>query len=61
MITGDIRIPRRPSAGKLGILTGPGGAITGMELERMSDAGAGRRVPEFSVYAGCSPSTRCAS
>ena len=55
MITGDHKDTAAAIGRELGILTGPGGAITGMELERMSDAELARRVPEFSVYARVQP------
>ena len=55
MITGDHKDTAAAIGRELGILTGPGGAITGAELDRMSDAELTRRVPEFSVYARVQP------
>ncbi len=51
MITGDHKDTAMAIAEELGILKGPGQALTGMELDRLSDNVLETRVEEFSVYA----------
>lgn len=55
MITGDHKITATAIAKKLGILENEDEAITGLELEQMSDADLERNVKNFSVYARVSP------
>lgn len=55
MITGDHKITATAIAKKLGILEKEEEAITGIELEKMTDAELEKRVRQYSVYARVSP------
>ena len=55
MITGDHKITATAIAKKLGILENEDEAITGTELEQMSDEELERNVRKYSVYARVSP------
>ena len=55
MITGDHKITATAIAKKLGILENEDEAITGLELEKMSDEELERNVRHYSVYARVSP------
>lgn len=55
MITGDHKITATAIAKKLGILEKEEEAITGLELEKMSDEELEKRVRQYSVYARVSP------
>lgn len=55
MITGDHKDTAAAIGRELGILTTGGGAITGAELDRLSDAELARRVPDYSVFARVQP------
>ena len=55
MITGDHRITATAIARKLGILENDNEAITGSELEQMSDEDLIQNVRKYSVYARVSP------
>ncbi len=55
MITGDHKITATAIAKKLGILEKEEEAITGLELEKMSDEELEKKVRQFSVYARVSP------
>ena len=55
MITGDHKITATAIAKKLGILEKEEEAITGQELERMSDEELEKNVRKYSVYARVSP------
>lgn len=55
MITGDHKITATAIAKKLGILEEGDEAITGLELEQMSDEELEKNVRKFSVYARVSP------
>lgn len=55
MITGDHKITATAIAKKLGILEKEEEAITGLELEKMSDEELERKVRQYSVYARVSP------
>jgi Ca2+-transporting ATPase len=51
MITGDHKDTATAIAEELGVLKGPEQALTGMELDRLSDDVLAKRVHEFAVYA----------
>ena len=55
MITGDHKITATAIAKKLGILEDESEAITGLELEKMSDEELEKNVRNYSVYARVSP------
>ena len=55
MITGDHKITATAIAKKLGILENEDEAITGQELEKMSDEDLEKNVRNYSVYARVSP------
>ena len=55
MITGDHKITATAIAKKLGILENENEAITGQELEKMSDEELEKNVRQYSVYARVSP------
>ena len=55
MITGDHKITATAIAKKLGILEKEDEAITGLELEKMSDEELEKKVRHYSVYARVSP------
>ena len=55
MITGDHKITATAIAKKLGILENESEAITGQELEKMSDEDLQKNVRKYSVYARVSP------
>lgn len=55
MITGDHKITATAIAKKLGILENENEAITGAELEQMSDEELEKNVRKYSVYARVSP------
>ncbi len=55
MITGDHKITATAIAKKLGILENEDEAITGAELEKMSDEDLEKNVRKYSVYARVSP------
>ncbi len=55
MITGDHKITATAIAKKLGILEKEDEAITGLELEKMSDEELEKKVRQYSVYARVSP------
>ena len=55
MITGDQKITATAIAKKLGILEDESEAITGLELEKMSDEELEKNVRNYSVYARVSP------
>ena len=55
MITGDHKITATAIAKKLGILENESEAITGQELEKMSDEELQKNVRKYSVYARVSP------
>ncbi len=55
MITGDHKITATAIAKKLGILENEDEAITGLELEKMSDEELEKNVRNYSVYARVSP------
>ena len=55
MITGDHKITATAIAKKLGILENEDEAITGLELEQMSDEDLEKNVRKYSVYARVSP------
>lgn len=55
MITGDHKITATAIAKKLGILEKEEEAITGLELEKMSDEELEKNVRQYSVYARVSP------
>ena len=55
MITGDHKITATAIAKKLGILENEDEAITGHELEKMSDEDLEKNVRHYSVYARVSP------
>ena len=55
MITGDHKITATAIAKKLGILEDENEAITGQELEKMSDEELEKNVRQYSVYARVSP------
>ena len=55
MITGDHKITATAIAKKLGILENENEAITGQELEKMSDEDLEKNVRQYSVYARVSP------
>lgn len=55
MITGDHKITATAIAKKLGILENEDEAITGSELEQMSDEELEKNVRKYSVYARVSP------
>ena len=55
MITGDHKITATAIAKKLGILENENEAITGQELEKMSDKELEKNVRQYSVYARVSP------
>ncbi len=55
MITGDHKITASAIAKKLGILEKDEEAITGLELEKMSDEELEKNVRKYSVYARVSP------
>ncbi len=55
MITGDHKITATAIAKKLGILEKEDEAITGLELEQMSDEELEKNVRKYSVYARVSP------
>ncbi len=55
MITGDHKITATAIAKKLGILENEEEAITGIELEQMSDEELEKNVRKYSVYARVSP------
>ena len=55
MITGDHKITASAIAKKLGILENDDEAITGLELEKMSDEELEKNVRHYSVYARVSP------
>ena len=55
MITGDHKITATAIAKKLGILEKEDEAITGLELEKMSDEELEKNVRHYSVYARVSP------
>ena len=55
MITGDHKITASAIAKKLGILENDDEAITGLDLERMSDEELEKNVRNYSVYARVSP------
>ena len=55
MITGDHKITATAIAKKLGILENEDEAITGQELEKMSDEDLQKNVRHYSVYARVSP------
>ena len=51
MITGDHKDTAVAIAEELGVLKGPEQALTGLELDRLSDEALAKRVQEFAVYA----------
>ena len=55
MITGDHKITATAIAKKLGILENEDEAITGIELEKMSDEDLVKNIRKYSVYARVSP------
>ena len=55
MITGDHKITATAIAKKLGILENEDEALTGLELEKMSDEELQKNVRKYSVYARVSP------
>lgn len=55
MITGDHKITATAIAKKLGILENEDEAITGLELEQMSDEELEKNIRKYSVYARVSP------
>ncbi len=55
MITGDHKITATAIAKKLGILENENEAITGIELEKMTDEELEKNVRQYSVYARVSP------
>ena len=55
MITGDHKITATAIAKKLGILENEDEALTGLELEKMSDEELQQNVRKYSVYARVSP------
>lgn len=55
MITGDHKITATAIAKKLGILENEDEAITGLELEQMSDTDLEKNIRKYSVYARVSP------
>ncbi len=55
MITGDHKVTATAIAKKLGILENENEAITGQELEKMSDEELEKNVRQYSVYARVSP------
>ena len=55
MITGDHKITATAIAKKLGILENEDEAITGLELERMSQEDLEKNIRKYSVYARVSP------
>ena len=55
MITGDHKITATAIAKKLGILENEDEAITGLELEKMSDEDLEKNIRKYSVYARVSP------
>ena len=55
MITGDHKITATAIAKQLGILKDESEAITGLELEKMSDEELEKNVKKYSVYARVSP------
>ena len=55
MITGDHKITATAIAKKLGILEKEEEAITGLELEKMTDEELEKKVRQYSVYARVSP------
>ncbi len=55
MITGDHKITATAIAKKLGILENEDEALTGLELEKMSDEELEKNIRKYSVYARVSP------
>lgn len=55
MITGDHKDTAVAIAKELGIINDAGGAITGMELSRLSDEELNRDIEKYSVYARVQP------
>ena len=55
MITGDHKDTAAAIGRQLGILQSESQAVTGAELDRLSDAELARRAPSFSVYARVQP------
>jgi len=55
MITGDHKLTAMAIAQKLGILRHPDEAITGMELDRMTEGEFKQNVENYTVYARVSP------
>ncbi len=55
MITGDHKVTATAIAKSLGILENEDEAITGVELEKMSDEELEKNVRKYSVYARVSP------
>ena len=55
MITGDHKITATAIAKQLGILENEEEAITGSELEKMSDEELTKNIRNYSVYARVSP------
>lgn len=55
MITGDHKLTAVAIAKELGILTNPDEAISGAELDEMSDEEMQQKVQQYSVYARVSP------
>ncbi|MFM7136627.1 MAG: cation-translocating P-type ATPase, partial [Planctomycetota bacterium] len=51
MITGDHPATALAIARELGLVDGPGRALTGAELDRLDEAGLAREVPTVAVYA----------
>lgn len=58
MITGDHRDTAVAIAMELGIIDGPEGAITGAELDKLSDEEFARSVEKYSVYARVQPENK---
>ena len=58
MITGDHKDTAVAIAKELGIIDGPEGAITGAELDKISDEEFADKVEQFSVYARVQPETK---
>ena len=55
MITGDHKITAIAIAKALGILENEDEALTGKELEQMTDEELGKNIRKYSVYARVSP------